>query len=634
MNKGYWGRILLVDLSSERIEERPLPDDVAGLFLGGKGFAYYYMYRFIAPHTDPLGPGNTLVFAPGMFSKLVPGASKVAVAAKSPLTGLLTDSYAGDYFAPMLRGAGFDALVIRGSSSEPVYLWVSEKGVELRDARHIWGMRVSEATRRIRKETDPKASVAAIGPAGERLVRIAHIVFDEQRAAGRGGLGAVMGSKRLKAVAVRGTLKPEAAYPDELAELGKKYYDYFASSERTLNTRTYGTTNGLLYSAASSMSPAYNFSRPWIPEELASRLAGKEMLKRQVPPEEVPRFIHGASCPVKCARFVKASYKGREILVKPEYESLAMLGAATGVFDPDAVLYFNYLANELGIDSISAGATIAWFLELAERGMLGSEELAGLGEVKGFGDAEAVEKLLLLIAERKGMGAILAEGVKRASEILGRGREFAVHVKGLESAAWDPRGLRGYAVSYATADVGASHLRGWPSPRSPPLSGPAKEAVASMAEDRDWKALRDSLGLCIMVPYRRDDIPELYRLVTGKERTIDELLMVSRRAEVLSRIYAVLEGVAPEGDTIPPRWMEPIPEGPLKGSRAFRDYDDMREAIREYYRIRGWHEELGSPLPRTVEELGLGWLVEDAEAALRAAEARLRGLRGSSGTWG
>jgi len=622
---GYWGRVLLVDLEDQVIKSEPLPEDAARLFIGGKGFAYYYMYRYIASRTDPLGPGNVLVMAPGFFSRLVPGASKLAVAAKSPLTGLLSDSYVGDYFAPMLKGAGYDALIIRGVSEEPVYLWISEDEVDLRSARHIWGLRTSNTTERIRDETSREASVAVIGPAGEKLVRIAHIVFDKYRAAGRGGLGAVMGSKKLKAVAVLGSRKPPAAYPEELAELGKKYYDEYAFSRKTLSTRTYGTTNGLLYAAASTMSPAYNFSKPWIPEELAARLAGDEVLKRQVPPDEVPRFVHGGSCPIKCARFVRTEYKGRSFTVKPEYESLAMLGAATGVFDLDAVLYFNHLANELGLDSISAGATIAWFLELVEKRMVSGDEFPSAGNIRGFGDANAVELLLKLMAERKGVGAILAEGVKRASEILGRGGEFAVHVKGLESAAWDPRGLRGYAVSYATADVGASHLRGWPSPHSPPLSGPARETVASMAEDRDWKALRDSLGICIMVPYAKRDIPLLYKLATGVERSINDLLLVSRRAEVLSRIYAVLEGIAPEGDTIPPRWMEPVPEGPLKGSRAFIDYDDMRDAIREYYRIRGWHQDLGSPLPETVEKLGLQWLVGDAEAALRVAEARLHG---------
>ncbi len=618
---GYHMRILRVNLSTGRVRvEEPRVEDLE-LFIGGKALAYLYAYREIPPGTDPLSPSNKLYFFTGPFSALVPGASKVTVMAKSPLTRLLTDSHAGDYFGPSLRKAGYDGLVVEGASKDPVYLYIDSRGAEVRGAERIWGKTTREAIDAVKRETSAKASVAAIGPAGERLVRIANIIFDYERAAGRGGLGAVMGSKKLKAIAVLGDgSPPRPADPERLQAEGEKWYNYFATSPRYSDIREYGTTNGLLYSAALGMSPAYNFETPSIPEDLAAKLAGDSIKEVEVDP---PWYIHGASCPVKCARYTEALYKGLRFRVKPEYENLAMLGAATGVFDRDAVLYFNRLVNDMGLDSISTGNVIGWLLELVERGLIGEEELGF--KARGFGDAEAVERLIRLIAERRGIGAILAEGVKRASEILGRGADLAVHVKGLEAPAWDPRGRRGLAVSYATADVGASHLRGWPSTRDPPSAGPAREVVESMARNRDDDALRDSLSLCRFVSYPSEAIPPLYKLVTGLERGLNDLYKAPQRAEALARIHAALDWLVPPiHDDVPPKWMKGQPTGPLKGVAAFLDERDKREAIREYYRIRGWHEILGVPKPETMEELGLPWARGDAERALRTVEERLR----------
>lgn len=610
--------ILRVNLTSGKARVEELREEDARLFLGGKSLGTLLVYREVPPGTDPLSKYNKIVFASGFFNALVPGASKISVVSKSPLTNLIHDSSSGDFFGPLLRKAGYNALIVEGASRDPVYIWIENDNVEVRDASKMWGKDASTATRMIRAETSEKASVAAIGPAGENLVRIANITFDGERAAGRGGLGAVMGSKKLKAVSVYGDKAPKAARPEELKELGRRWYEHFSTSPRYEDTRRYGTTNALLYSSQMGMSPSYNFRRPWIPLELAQKLSGDEIKKREVDP---PWYIHGASCPIKCARYARAKYKGREFTVKPEYESLAMLGAATGVFDLDAVLYFNRLANDLGLDSISAGNTIAWFLELVEDGLIDPRE-HGV-EAKGFGDTDAVEKLLNMIAYRRGVGAVLAEGVMRASRILGVGGDRAVHVKGLEAPAWDPRGRRGLAVSYATADVGASHLRGWPSTRDPPSKGPAKEVVESMAYNRDVDALLDTLGLCRFVPYKEKVIPEFYELVTGEKTSLDELLLVPRRAEALARIYGVLDHLHPPiDDDIPKRWMEPISEGPLKGEKAFIDERDKVEAIRKYYSLRGWHPELGVPLPETVEKLGLEWARGDALKTLEIASRR------------
>ncbi len=301
-----------------------------------------------------------------------------------------------------------------------------------------------------------------------------------------------------------------------------------------------------------------------------------------------------------------------------------MLGAATGVFNLEVVLYYNWLADELGVDTISAGNTIAWFLELVEDGLIDPREHGF--NAKGFGDEEAVLRLLEMIAYRRGVGAILAEGVWRASKILGVGEDKAVHVKGLEAPAWDPRGRRALGVSYATADVGASHLRGWPRPHEPPTTGPARELVPSMARSRDRDSVMDTMGICRFVSYPLSAVIDFIGAATGWRPSEEELLLIPQRAEALARIHDAIERLTPPlDDTVPKRWMEPIPEGPLKGVKAFLDWNDLREAVREYYKIRGWDENLGVPLPETLEKLGLHFAVEDAKLALKLVRERLGG---------
>ncbi|AMM54231.1 aldehyde ferredoxin oxidoreductase family protein [Pyrococcus kukulkanii] len=615
--KGYKGKILRVDLTSGEVSIEPLGDDVIEKFVGGKGLGYYLMYKEVPPGTDPFSPGNKLLFVPGALTGLIPGSSKVIAVSKSPETRLISDSSGGDAFGPKLKGH-FDAVIIEGRAEEPVYIYIYEGQAEIRDAGELWGKGVYEATNELWRKY-PKASIAMIGKAGENRVRIANIVYDSERASGRGGLGAVMGSKNLKAVVVEPGEKPEVANREEYERLWKEYYDSYATDPKYEHTRNYGTTDGLRSSASLGMSPAYNFSRPYIPDELASKLAGDEVKKYEIEPEW---FIHGKSCPIKCARYVEVEYKGRRIRVKPEYESIAMLGAAAGVFNFPAVAYFNHLVNDLGLDSIAAGNVIGWFFELVERGLITEEEIGF--KVKGFGDEEAEEKLLVLIAERKGIGAVLAEGVKRACEILGRGCEFAVHVKGLEAPAWDPRGRRTYALSYATADVGASHLRGWPRPHQLPNQGPAKELVPPLIEARDESYIFDMLGVCKFVPYKLDDLAKFFSIVTGREWSVEKLRRVAWAVESIARIHNALDWVTPPlDDVIPPRWWEPEPDGPAKGNAAFIDYNDFLEARREFYRLRGWHEELGVPLPETMERLGYPEFKEDAKRALEVVRERL-----------
>jgi aldehyde:ferredoxin oxidoreductase len=624
---GYAGRIAFVDLSSGEVRVEQLDERLVDLFIGGKGFLYYLGYKMIAPSADPLNPReNVLIVAPGALAAHAPGASKVGFLAKSPLTNILCDTYAGQVFGSKMKMAGFDALVVTGAAEEPVYLYLENGRVEIRSAKHLWGSSTWDTAEAIRKETRLGASVAAIGPAGERLVRFANIIVDGFRAAGRCGLGAVMGAKKLKAIAAWGLRPPRRFDNDAWREAYLSTYRRIEEDEPTRAWARYGTNDGVSVCSRLSMCPGWHWRRPWLPEEEAKKLSGDEVLARQVSRDVYKKYagvLWGWGCPVKCSKLVASKRKGLEhIIVKPEYENLSMLGVATGVLDPDEVIYIEWLVNRLGMDSISFGETVSWLMELYEDGLLTREELDGLTAEPRFGNPEAVKQLAQLVAARKGIGSILAEGVEKASRILGRGEDRAVHVKGLEAAAWDPRGRRGFAVSYATADVGASHLRGWPRPHQRPSQGPAKEMVKSFVEDRDHKALLDSLGLCAFVPYSDEEIEKLYAAVTGRKKTISELRLVGWRTEALARIHAALAGRVPEGDTVPKRWMEPIPEGPAKGERAALDWDDLREAIREFYRIRGYDEEYGVPRPDTLRKLGLEEFIEDAQRALIEAAKR------------
>ncbi len=621
---GYWGRVALVDLSTRSVRVEELPEDAARLFIGGKGLLYYYGFRLIAPSCDPLNPScNRLVVAPGLLSGLAPSSSKAGFLAKSPLTGILCDTYAGQVFAAKLKKAGFDAVVLGGRCSTPCYVYIEDGRVEVRDARHLWGSLVGDTVEAVRRETRLGASVAAIGPAGERLVRYACIVVDGFRAAGRCGLGAVMGAMRVKALAVWGSMSPPLHDPERVRALYLEAYKALQGSPAAQYNSRRGTLDGVRACSSKSMCPGWHWQRPWLPwRGVAERLSGDEVLSREdrAAYRGAAGYIWGWGCPVKCSKLVRPARRGLEhILVKPEYEHLAMLGLCLGVLDVDDVLVLAWTANQLGVDVISAGEAIGWFMELCSRGLIEEGEF---GVTAGFGDAAAARRLLEMIAYRRGVGAVLAEGVERAARILGRGLEAAVHVKGLESAGWDPRGRRGLALSYATADVGASHLRGWPSVPGSPSSGPAAEAVESLIRDRDWKALMDSLGLCVFSPYPRRLVEEFYSAVTGVRASADELAVVGWRCEALARIHAALSGRVPEGDAVPPRWMEPVPEGPLQGERAFRDLSDFREALEAYYRARGYDAELGIPLPETLRRLGLDWCTAAAEEALREAGRR------------
>jgi len=590
-------------MTTRKIEKKEIEDGVSRLFLGGKGFCTYFIYRNTTPLSDPFSSRNIAVIAPGALAGYAPGSGKTCFGAISPLTGLIHDSYAGEVLGPKLRMVGVDAIVVTGASTEPLYLLITENGAELLDAGDLWGKDTFETTKILKGKYGRSASVATIGPAGEKRVRYASVIVDFQRAAGRGGIGAVWGSKGLKAVVVMGAKplpKPASGW-DAWKEKVKYLYKELGRKSRFSR---YGTNNGLVTSDMLGMAPHYNFKLTHRGD--VGELKGDLIVDKALTIDKLDPSLYGYMCPVKCPKVING--------IKSEYEHLGMLGAADGIYKLSEVLKAIELVDKLGIDSISAGNVIGWLMESSERGKT---------EIKiAWGDSEKQRELLKMIAERKDIGAILAEGVKRASQILGFGEEWSVHVKGLEAPAWDPRGLLGFGLSYATADVGASHLRGWPSPHKPPRE-PAVNALDSLIENRDLTSIADHMGTCVFLPYSFEDFVELLRIVFGYDYNVDDLRRLSWRTESLARLWTLRAGYSRADDTVPKRWMEPAPTGPAKGLKAFLDYEDLEKAKTEYYKRRGWSPKHGIPLPSTLRDLTLDFVIDDAISLIKHLEPEL-----------
>jgi len=606
----YTGKIARVNLTTGKVTIEETPNWLMDLFIGGKGFVYGILSREVKPGTNPLSSENKIVVAAGALAGLAPASAKTIVGAVSPLSGLIHDTSVGEWFSYMLRGAGFDALIIEGASSSPVYLWVNKGRVEVRDASRIWSMTTREATKAVREETNRAASVMVIGPAGENLVKISNIMVEGERAGGRGGLGAVFGSKKLKAIAAHGVPDIKVADPRGFLDAALEIYRRFQTSTETSESREFGTTNGLMYSGSIGTSPAFNYGRPRLEEDLARRLSGAHFreLGLEVNFPQKPIKIIGALCPVKCSRWFRIP--GEEDFVKPEYETLGLIGSATGVFDERYFLKANRLANDLGLDAIGVGNVIGWAMELYEKGLITKEDTGGL-ELR-FGNGEALVKLIEDIAYQRGFGKVLAQGVADAAEILGKGAEYAVHFKKIALPAWYPNGpLRGLVISYLTADVGGSHLRGWPQMHDPDT--PLKNTVESMINDRDRKVVMDLMGLCIFNPYSVDDMAKLYNLATGKNIDNNHLLRVSTRIDTIARIWHILLGYIDVWSQVP-RKMIVDEQGP-----RFRR-EEIEEAVREFYRLRGWDPETGLPSHEYLRNMGLDWMIQyrdEAEKVLR-----------------
>ncbi len=597
--------ILWVDLSSGSIRTERLEPDIYRRFIGGKGLGAYLLYRHLAPKTDPLSPDNILIFLTGPLQG-VGGFStgRWSMVTKSPLTGLFLDSHSGGPLGLEIKRAGYDAVCVKGAASTPQVLVITDDGVSLEDASHVWTKGIYESTRLLHDQHGPKAAVYVIGPAGENGVLFSTGACEIAHQNGRGGVGAIMGSKMLKGVVVHGSCKFSPAEPDEVRTIRK---EYTASWQRnTEGFKTIGTAALVEIANGLGQYPSRNWSAGYFEKY-------KELDMYRV--HEKRSLGDSYSCPnciMRCTHAYRTTDPNdptREVESTVEYETLGMMGGNLGISNPETVLQLNYLCDDLGLDTISCGSAIGFAMEAFERGILSRDDI---GFDLKFGDESGALNLVGMIAQRTGIGKTLSYGVRRAAELIGHGcDQFAVHVKGLECAAWDPRGRKGMGLSYATAEVGASHLRGWPATTDPPDTS-AMDMVESMIRSRDEKVLTDSLVVCHFtyhVPLSFQQKIRLLNAVTGESYSESDILTFAQRIAVVTRMFNIREGISREDDDLPRRFWEPQSQGPRKGLAAYISREDFEASLERFYIIRGWDKN-GVPTKDTIRKLGLASLIE------------------------
>ena len=612
MAGGYAGEILRVDLTSGKIRKWRADESLLRRFIGGSGLAAKILFDETDSTIGPFDPRNLLIFMTGpVTATKVPLSGRYQVVSKSPLTGIYGESDSGGSWGPELKKAGFDGIIITGQASEPVYLWISDGHVELRGAGHLWGMDTYEVDQAIKNETDKKAVVSCIGPAGEKLARISGIFCDGKhgRAAARCGLGAVMGSKRLKAISVRGTRAIEVANPEALENSVRE----IASSivENAKNMHEYGTSGGMTTIEYLGDLPIRNWLLgSW--EEGAEKLSGQTMAKTILSGR-----YYCSGCIIGCGREVsfESEKYGKVEGAGPEYETLAMLGANCLVDDLKAVAKANELCNRYGLDTISTGAAVAFAMESYERGLISDKDTGGVH--LNWGDAEALISMIKKIGEREeGLGWLLGEGVKRASEkIAGFSAEFAIHVKGLELPAHDPRAYYSQGLSYATSNRGACHLQSLShiferSVTLPDLGFPEVQERHSLerkdelvTKAQNLMCMFDSLKVCKFILFggvKTSTLVNWLNWVTGWDMDLEEFMRTGERIYNLKRLYNVREGISRKDDTLPPRIL--IHKRGEGGSAD--SLPPLGEMLSRYYRYRGW-DEIGIPSERKIKELNL-----------------------------
>ena len=620
MTEGWTGKRLRVDLTSGSIEAEKIDQIYQKKWLGGRGFNSELLYREVGPEVDPLSPGNLLIFGVGpLTGTFAPASSRTTITAKSPLGGGFGDSNMGGHWGPELKFAGYDQIVIKGKADGPVYLLIEDDCVKIKDATHLWGLEVSETDALIKEEVgDPELHVAAIGPAGENQVRYACIINDVSRAAARSGMGAVMGSKNLKAVVVRGTGSVEIANPEEFYQICSETRDRLKQDAVAQLLHEQGS---LLLTMPANYEHGWfcwkNFQKGYHPR---ADLLGGERHRDEFLVHREGCF----ACPISCGRFSRITngkYAGEEA-GGPEYETLAALGPRLALLDMNSVIHNNKRVNELGMDSCSCGGAIAWAMECWEKGLITEDDTCGL--VLDWGDQDVIVKLIEMIAKREGFGDLLAEGSHRAAQILGRGHDYSISIKGHDMSQDDPRGLGfAFGIGFATGRRGGDHLQGLPCLELTGSFYPGlvkKILGTSKAEERlsvvkkpemekyqeDLKALGDSLTQCAFThtwsfAVLLEDMVKLLNAATGLDYTPEELLMVGGRIVHLERAYWNRLLVGRHEDKSPKRFTEePMPDGPNKGS-VFPE----AELIPKYYQVRGWDDEAGFPLPEILADYGL-----------------------------
>jgi len=590
-----YGKFLHVDLGSGSFRDHVVPEEIARKYIGGKGLGVYLLDSMMAPGTGALDPGNVLIFLTGPFTGTAfPTSGRFVVVTRSPLTGMYVDSHAGGHFAKELRMAGYDGIIVTGKADRPAYLWLEDGKAELRDASDLWGKTVDDTVFAVREKTDGNARVAVIGPAGENLVPIATITMDsdsdKSRAgvAGRGGTGAVMGSKNLKAIAVRGTgsipIAEEGPFREQVAEIVKA----INANDQIHTRRIVGTSSLVESMSRTGILPSYNFQQGYfVPIYGLVSTNLRHYTKKDVA---------CSNCPIICGKVLEDD--GHP--VKVEYESIALLGSNNGVGKMPLLTKAVRICNQLGLDTISAGGIAGFAMECRQRGIL--------PEAPEFGDAEGQAKLLEDVAYRRGLGEVLANGVKAAAAEIGNDTDhFAIHVKGLPG--YEPRATWGMALAYATSDRGGCHQRAWTvlGELDGHLPRFSTEGMAKTVKTvQDERAAAYSLVVCDFAPYAQERALACLRHVTGWDISEEEYLTAGERIWNHIRMFNIREaGISRKDDTLPPRMFEdPLPMPPRGEEKVSLKREDFDRMLEEYYELRGWDSD-GRPKAETVERLGI-----------------------------
>ncbi len=617
---GYNGKILRADLTRRAVQDDAIDESFYRKYLGGTGFISYYLLNELQPGTDPLGLDNKLIFALGPVTGTpMIGSGRNGVGAKSPISEGIALSQVGEFWGAELKHAGYDAIVIEGKADKPVYLWITDGRANIRDAGHLWGKETKETERIIRDELgDDKVRIAMIGPAGENMTRFACIMVGLFDAAGRGGLGAVMGSKNLKAIAVRGHNAPRVINPDNLININRWYSEIMYKVPVVKGWHDFGTGFDMDTYEKTGDLPIHNWRDGIFP--------GVENITAVTMNNTIGIGMDGCfTCPVRCKKRVKVEepfnvdpdYGG------PEYESISAFGSNCGVDDIRAIAKCNERCNALSLDVISTGGVISFAMECFEKGLITLEDTGGI-ELR-FGNHESIITCIEMIARREGFGAILAEGTANLAKRIGHdSADFAMHVKGLDAGQHEPRLYPTMGLGFMINPHGADHCcnvidgrflteagmrsvnyLGFHEPFTSGDISPRK--VALFRFEHLKQVLYDSALLChlMAVPLTIKRLVDIIEAVTGWDTSIVELLTIAERALTTARLFNIREGFTAEDDRLPKRYFQPRVGGALSDSL---DFDQMEKARRYYYTLMGWNRDTGVPLPEKLEELGINYL--------------------------
>jgi len=624
---GTYGKILHVDLTAgETYVEEP-GDDFYRLLVGGSAVVSYYLLRDLPAGTDPLGPENLFIVAPGIMQGTnLPGAGRHGMGGKSPLTGALGYANAGGFWGHEFKRAGFDGIVVHGRAESPVYLWIKDGEVEIRSAQHLWGKTTAPVQAAIRDELgDDRIRVAQIGPAGENLVLYANVIHDLNRAAGRNGMGALMGSKNLKAVAVRGTMRLNIADQDAVKKvarwLGNNYKERMAWATAGIGR---GTQDSLMGWGSLGGLPTRNFSKAMF--ENRHLLSGERNYEMYLKERDTCQ-----ACPVRCKQVFENESDDPYRSLDPayggaEYEAMGAFGSCCGVEDNLAVLKANELSNAYGLDVISAGVSIAFVMECYEKGILTAEDTGGMEYT--WGNADVLPRSVEMIANREGFGDVLAEGVARMSERFGpETKPFAIMVKGQELPMHEPRLKAGLGVGYAVSPIGADHMinihdtdfanPGWmlgrvndamDEPLDPlPIDELSEEKMQIFYREVNFMHFQDCALNCHFYCYDYHHLADALAGVTGRSYSPQDILNVGARVQTLGRLFNMREGFTAEDDRLPRRVMEPFDEGPIEGIGI--DDEELNWCIHRFYQMMEWDPETGEPTDECLQNLGLDKLL-------------------------